>query len=274
MEYGDERYGGNGAVTGENPIQPQEAQDPYAANGYGQNPYAVPPQWHPEVPQQMYAPPVQQGYVQPSYPAQATGGYVPQQVLYTAPMAPQEPLPSYPTPQMAREGLKAQEQTIGEKKAGKVRPWIIVLILLLVAALALGGYFLFGRSAGGYTAKEVVEALYNHQLPVSDPYLYTAKDDPEGLLGEMNQYTSKASWTDRSLSGAMTTLEAGGIAEVFATEALAQARVRQLAAMPFDEAGYTTQANRVVLRLSTLYGEDDVDAYTEVLRKMFAKQDE
>ncbi len=193
-----------------------------------------------------------------------------QPVVYNAPMMPQDPLPSYPTPQTGKASAEAKQIRIGEKKKMRLQPMAIAGTVLGILAIVVIAFLVFGGKKA-YTAKDVVEALYRHGLPITNATVYTSDTDPDGLLGKMNQYTSKVSWTDTSVSGAMTTLECGGMVEVFDNEDLAQQRLRLLNSMMEDQSGRCSCVNRAVMRLSPLLSEARMAEYEAALRSMFGK---
>ena len=269
-----------GGPYGQMPYGQDPQNGPYGQMPYGQNPQGEAP--YGQMPEMPYAQAPQGGWVFASQTPSAQPfpeASVPQnmppassgQILYSAPMVPQEMNEQYPTPQMAREGLdKTQKLHIGEKVMANPKPLIIALPAVLVLVLAVAGFFMFGMRRP-YTAESVVSALYRRSLPIASPVTYTAQTDPDGLLGKMNQYTSKVSWTDTTVSGATNILEGGGIVEVFDTAELAQARLRQLEAMTLSQAGHVSGANRAVMRLSPIMSRSQADAYEEALKGMFGQ---
>ena len=218
--------------------------------------------------------PTYQGGNAYAYSTMQSAQYEDQQALYTAPMAPSDtPAIPIPTPQMAREGLSTDTGIHPKVHEGgsKKKGIILAVSILGVIALALVLYFAMFANRHVYTAEDVVTALYQRGLPIQNPIIYTAETDPEGLLGTMNQYTSKVSWIDPNVMDRQGTLERGGIVEVFPSEALAQERLRQLGQMLISQSGAFSQVNRAVLRLSTGFDEDQVTAYQDALRSMFRK---
>ncbi len=272
------------------PVYPQGN----AADGY-QMPSQMYPNQYPQYPQ--YPDPSMQQPVQPAQPA-FTGPYnndylssysdqgmmgsgpvkVPQvsaatgeQIVYNAPMAPAEDHTSIVTPQMAREGLAESPKQHLSRGISKKN---ILILCAAAAGLILIGvlvYFMFFAGKSAYTAENVVTALYRRGLPIASPVSYTETTDPDGLLGTMNQYTSKVSWTDERISNGSDTLARGGIVEVFASADLAQERLRQLRLMLPVQSGIASQVNRVVMRLSTELSESQVQAYQQALNNMFRK---
>lgn len=78
-------------------------------------------------------------------------------------------------------------------------------------------------------ASTVLEELKAAGLPITAPYIITAENDPNHLLGRPSGYTSKAAWVDPRVVAADRTAEVGavengGSVEVFSDPAGASAR--------------------------------------------------
>ena len=271
---------------------PQGSYPGYAQGSYAQGYPQAYPQGSPtggyQVPQQM----AQNQPVQPTFQGQYTGSdYTPQngmnsgpyrvpqvsaatgeQVVYNAPMAPSEGQDaSILTPQMTREGLVVSPKRHIGTGINKKTVLIACASAAVLIAAAVLVYFLFFAGKTAYTAENVVAALYRRGLPIESPLIYSETTDPDGLLGTMNQYTSKVSWTDRRVSNGSDTLSRGGIVEVFPTSELAQSRLRQLNLMLPSQSGIATQVNRAVMRLSTGFSTAQASEYQQALKNMFGK---
>ena len=209
-----------------------------------------------------------QGYA--FQPSQSMNAYPPQEytapqaVLYTGPVPGlSEQSRKVPTPQMGREGLADAKST------GK--PWLKWAIpaaaVVLIAVLAL----IFWPRGQNYTAEDVVNALYERGLPITQAYTYSVQTDDEGLLGTKGGYTSKCAWVDGNLLSGYGYLDNGGMIEVFASSSDAQKRLEALQGMNPSTAGHVYQINRVVMRLSPRMSASSVSAYQTALRVMFGQ---
>ena len=107
-------------------------------------------------------------------------------------------------------------------------------------------------------AQMVLKALKGDMLPIGDVAVFTAENDPNGLLGRPNQYVSKVSFVDLRIGSEIEDPEdigvsEGGSIEVFANEADAKARydyVTSVTKMMPMLAEYGYQVGNVYLRLS------------------------
>ena len=287
--------------------QMQQMQQPYPAypqesyQGYPQGYTQGYPQGYPQGYSQTYAQGYPQGSptggyqvqqpVQHTFQGEYTGDYalqngmnsgpyrVPQvsaatgeQIVYNAPMAPGDGTDaSILTPQMTREGLVVSPKRHLGAGINKKHAIIACAAAAVLIAAAVLVYFLFFAGKTPYTAENVVAALYRRGLPIETPMIYSEATDPDGLLGTMNQYTSKVSWTDKRVSNGSDTLARGGIVEVFPSAELAQARLRQLNLMLPSQSGIATQVNRVVMRLSPDFSTAQATEYQQALKNMFGK---
>jgi hypothetical protein len=139
---------------------------------------------------------------------------------------------------------------------------IVVLLLLgvVVAALSLtgGGSQLPLPSIGTpQSANEVLQGLKDKDLPIGESVAYTAKNDPNDLLGRPNQYTSKATFKDTRLNhdpmAAKIDIQHGGSIEVFENQDDAIARknyVENMGKVFSPASEYTYREGTVLLRLS------------------------
>ncbi len=185
----------------------------------------------------------------------------PQATLYTGPV---EGLgnaaqgSAIPTPQRGMQ-----------EKMGKLKPWmkwaIPAAAVLLIAVIA----FVVWPRDPGYTAEDVVRALYNRGIPIAQAYTYTVDTDSEHLLGTPGGYTSKAAWVDQTLENGNGILDNGGMVEVFASSADAERRYEELSTMKQAESGRVMQINRVVMRLSLRLSPSSLSMYQTAFKTMF-----
>jgi hypothetical protein len=139
---------------------------------------------------------------------------------------------------------------------------LVVLLLLgaVVAAVSVAGdgnQLPIPSFGVPQSANEVLQGLKDRELPVGESVAYTAKTDPNDLLGRPNQYTSKVNFKDTrlkpdSLADNLDVQEGGSI-EVFENESDAIRRKEYLESIgkgfsPFSE--YTYREGTVLLRLS------------------------
>ena len=124
--------------------------------------------------------------------------------------------------------------------------------------MASGGSHVSVPSFGApKSADEVLQELKDRELPVGESVAYTAKTDPNDLLGRPNQYTSKVNFKDTrlkpdSLADDLDVQEGGSI-EVFENKSDAIRRKEYVEGIgkgfsPFSE--YTYREGTVLLRLS------------------------
>lgn len=105
--------------------------------------------------------------------------------------------------------------------------------------------------AGGLTSEAIVEGMIRRGLPVGEYANLSAANDPEGLLGQPHQYTSRSTFADvriLPMTQEYPTVHDGGAVEVFDNEADAQARLAAVAAANPEQPAY--QEGVAVLRLS------------------------
>lgn len=148
--------------------QPQQP-GPYGQPGGQQGPYGQqPPQAAPQpgygYPQQ--APPQQPGY---GYPQQAPQGVPPQTPPYGQPQAPygQQPYPTVPQPPVSGGG---------GKKVG-----IILGAVAVVAAVAVGAYFVFGGGSGADIADDGPHKLTTPATVLGGEYKKSSSADSNGF---------------------------------------------------------------------------------------------
>jgi hypothetical protein len=140
---------------------------------------------------------------------------------------------------------------------------IVVLLLLgaVVAAVSVAGdgnQLPVPSFGAPQSADEVLQELKDRELPVGESVVYTAKTDPNDLLGRPNQYTSKVNFTDTRLkpdpiAGEKFDVQNGGSIEVFENKNDAIRRKEYVESIgkgfsPISE--YTYREGSVLLRLS------------------------
>src|SRR5215218_5699616 len=82
---------------------------------------------------------------------------------------------------------------------------VVIVVLLLGAVIAMvnvadsGSQLSLPSLSGPQSADEVLQALKDEELPIGESVAYTAKNDPNDLLGRPNQYTSKVTFEDTRL---------------------------------------------------------------------------
>jgi hypothetical protein len=148
--------------------------------------------------------------------------------------------------------------------------WLFVGIAIVIVVLLLLGAGVAAVSVAGdsnqlpvpsfgapQSAEEVLQELKDRELPVGESVAYTAKNDPNDLLGRPNQYSSKVNFKDTrlkpdSLADDLNVQEGGSI-EVFKNQDDAIARKQYIESIgkgfaPFSE--YTYREGTILLRLS------------------------
>lgn len=125
------------------------------------------------------------------------------------------------------------------------------------------------------TATSAVEKLKAAGLPISKVIVYTAKNDPNHLLGRPGGYDSKVAFWDSRLKGPDVAdydegdVTRGGSTEVYASAAGAKARKRYiqecLKEYPMLGTEYDYVVGGVLLRLSQLLTPEQAKAYAAAL---------
>ena len=159
---------------------------------------------------------------------------------------------------------------------------IVIVVLLLgamVAALNEGGcgsQSSIPSFGGSQPADEVLQGLKHEGMPIGEIVAYTAKSDPNDLLGRPNQYTIKVTFKDTRFKPDPTAKEIdvqnGGSIEVFENEDDAIARAKYLRNLtkrfpPFAEYWYRegTLLLRLSHRLTPKQAAEYEDALTNIL---------
>ena len=157
---------------------------------------------------------------------------------------------------------------------------MIVLLLLGAVVVALrvasGGSQVSVPSFGApQSADEVLQELKDRDLPIGKSVSYTAKNDPNDLLGRPNQYTSKVMFEDTRLNPDPVAdkfdVQNGGSIEVFKDEDDARARAKYLKELtksfsPFAE--YSYREGTVLLRLSHRLTPKQATEYEDALKDL------
>jgi hypothetical protein len=177
--------------------------------------------------------------------------------------------PLTPRPQVwqTTSSPSGQASTLSQGRSTSFRLLVgfaIVIVLLLLGAVvvalrvASGGSQVSVPSFGApQSADEVLQELEDRGLPIGKSVAYTAKNDPNDLLGRPNQYTSKVTFTDTRLKSDPIAdkfdVQNGGSIEVFENENDAIRRKEYVESIgkgfsPFAE--YTYREGTVLLRLS------------------------
>src|SRR5215213_823499 len=138
----------------------------------------------------------------------------------------------------------------------------VVLVLLGVVIVAVGmagsgSQVSIPSFRAPQSASEVLQELKDKELPIGESVAYTAKNDPNDLLGRPNQYTSKVTFEDTRLKpdpmADKFDVQNGGSIEVFENEDDAIRRKEYVEDIgksfsPFSE--YIYREGTVLVRLS------------------------
>lgn len=140
---------------------------------------------------------------------------------------------------------------------------VVVLVLLGVVIMTVsvagsGSKVSLPSFRAPQSASEVLQELKDKEMPIGESIAYTAKNDPNDLLGRPNQYTSKVNFTDTRLkpnpiADDKFDVQNGGSIEVFENKNAAIRRKKYVASIgkgfsPISE--YTYREGTVLLRLS------------------------
>ena len=127
--------------------------------------------------------------------------------------------------------------------------------------------------SGPQSADEVLQELKDEELPIGESVAYTAKNDPNDLLGRPNQYTSKVTFEDTRLKpdpmANKFDVQNGGSIEVFENKDDAIRRKEYVGDIgksfsPFSE--YIYREGTVLLRLSHRLTPKQAAEYEDVLK--------
>jgi hypothetical protein len=152
---------------------------------------------------------------------------------------------------------------------------------LIVLAMAVAALVVCGSSAAATTApkaKQVIQELAAHGLPVHLTVVYTAATDPNHLLGRPNGYLSKASFSDRRVSSSDTEgdtkgdVNFGGSVEVFSSASGAKRRAAYIESMekalPILGTEYDYLNGPVLVRVSQYLTPTQAKGYQRALAKL------
>jgi hypothetical protein len=154
----------------------------------------------------------------------------------------------------------------------------VVLVLLGVVIMAVGvagsGSQVSIPSFGTpQSADDVLQGLKDKEMPISESIVYTAKNDPNELLGRPNQYTSKVMFKDTRLNpdpiAKEFDVQNGGSIEVFEDEddAIARAKYLETITKSFSfSAEYAYREGTVLLRLSHRLTPDQAAEYEDAFK--------
>ena len=160
---------------------------------------------------------------------------------------------------------------------------IVVVLLLLGAVVAAvvvagGSSQLSVPSVSSFgapqSADEVLQGLKDEGIPIGESVAYTAKNDPNELLGRPNQYSSKVNFKDTRLKPDEIArgfdVQNGGSIEVFETQDDATVRkeyLKGIGKVPlFSE--YSYREGTVLLRLSHQLTPEQAAAYEDALKEV------
>jgi hypothetical protein len=137
---------------------------------------------------------------------------------------------------------------------------VLVLLGVVIATIGVtgsGSQVSLPSFRAPQSASEVLQELKDKDMPIGQNVAYTAKNDPNDLLGRPNQYSSKVNFKDTrlkpdSLADDLNVQEGGSI-EVFKNQDDAITRKQYIESIgkgfaPFSE--YTYREGTVLLRLS------------------------
>src|SRR5215217_8300277 len=122
------------------------------------------------------------------------------------------PVPPPPRQQVWETATPPSGQTTTMPQRRSNRFWvfvgsaIVIVVLLLVAMVAalnigsVGSQSPIPSFGGSQSADEVLQGLKDNDMPIGESVAYTAKNDPNDLLGRPNQYTSKVMFEDTRLN--------------------------------------------------------------------------
>ena len=156
---------------------------------------------------------------------------------------------------------------------------VFVVLVLLGVVIVAGGVAGSGSQVSipsfrtPQSASEVLQELKDNEMPIGESIAYTAKNDPNDLLGRPNQYTSKVMFNDHRLNpdpmAKEFDVQNGGSIEVFKDEEDAIARTKYLKNLtksfsPFAE--YSYREGTVLLRLSHRLTPKQASEYENALK--------
>ncbi len=124
------------------------------------------------------------------------------------------------------------------------------------------------------TAEDIVNALKDAGLTITNMDVYTAENDPNSLLGRPNQYTSKVNFIDSRIEEEVSErigVQNGGSVEMFNTIEDAETRFNYISeisktAPMFNEYEYIN--GKVILRVSRLLTPEQAAEYENTLSEL------
>ena len=152
-------------------------------------------------------------------------------------------------------------------------PWFkpavagLAALVIIIVALVL---ILNRPSAGERSVISYVEMLQKGGLPIGEVVVYNKSTDPNGLLGQKDQYIGKATFSDTRLGQTEGSEPNGGTIEVFANNEDMRARkefITSMAEASPDPAPYVYESSDglALVRLSTDISADEAVKYDDVL---------
>lgn len=106
-----------------------------------------------------------------------------------------------------------QEKHSNDKKSSKkvlIITLSVVFVAIIVVAIVL--FFIF-RKLPDISTEKIMDNLVQEIPTITDVKNYSEADDPNGIMGDSNKYTSKSSWNDSRISNIAE--EYAGTIEVF-----------------------------------------------------------
>lgn len=143
---------------------------------------------------------------------------------------------------------------------------LAALVIIIVALVVI----LNRPSAGERSVSSYVEMLTNGGLPIGEVVVYNESTDPNGLLGQEDQYIGKATFADTRLEQIEGSEPNGGTIEVFANNEDMLARkafITSMAEASPDPAPFVYESSDglALVRLSTDISADEAVKYDDVL---------
>jgi hypothetical protein len=121
-------------------------------------------------------------------------------------------------------------------------------------------------------ASDVVKALKKNNLPIGDELVYTAENDPDKMMGQTGQYTSKVHFIDTTQQeDTKVVMLNGGTVEMFENNNDAVNRINNISKLAklepmYDEYDYVQ--GKILLRLSKNLPSTHAKKYEDALKKI------
>lgn len=176
----------------------------------------------------------------------------------------------------------------GPKKSHK---HIIISALIGVVVLAIVAIVLFFilKKDPDINTEKIVTRLSEKIPSITNIINYSEANDPNGIMGQENQYTSKSSWGDTRIEGRAS--EFAGTIEVFRNTKDAELRewkinkIQEACELRITEEKYGSSVKQgwgcqeykmyrkdaVVIRLSTAFDDDQIEEYKKHLNDILEK---